>query len=133
MSYSQYMDIANAVMWESIKNTNYNSHNTSKEYKPVAFNFTSYADRAPETYVYPYADTFNPFVMIEGSYESFTSFVYKLINPETYHPSMLLTPDPGTNTFKITNYEAMQTFLSSHPAMSIDPEHSYGVIINEKA
>lgn len=131
MSYSQYMDIANSVMWETIRDTNYNSHNTNSGYKPVGFNYTSYADRSPDTYIYPYADTFNPFVMIEGSYQSFTSFVYKLINPETFHPSMLLTPDPQTNTLTITNYEATQQFLSSHPAMTLSAEFSYGVVIDQ--
>lgn len=131
MSLGQYMDIANSVMWEAIRDTNYNAHNAGSQYKPIAFKYTSYADRSPETYIYPYSDTFNPFVMIEGSYESFTSFVYKLINPETFHPSMLLTPDPQTNTLTITNYEAAQQFLSSHPAMTLSAEFSYGVIIDQ--
>ena len=115
MSYTQYMDIANSVMAEAIHATNYNSHNT---------NSTHYS---PETYVYPYGDVFNPFVMLEGSTESFTSFMYKLINPETYDPSMLLT-NQGTGTpYTITNYEAVEKFLTTHPAASLSAN---GIVID---
>lgn len=132
MSFSQYMDIANAVMWETIHNTNYSSHNTNKGYHPIAFHYNDIADRSPETYTYPYSDVFNPFVLIEGSSESFTSFVYKLINPETYDTTMLLTPDPAVHVSpELSPYEADQKFLSIHPALSLSSELSYGVVINE--
>lgn len=132
MSFSQYMDIANAVMWETIHNTNYSSHNTNKGYHPIAFHYNDIADRSPESYVYPYSDVFNPFEMIEGSSQSFTSFVYELINPETYDTSMLLTPGSATSiTPQITPYEAAEKFLSVHPAYSLSSEMSYGVVINE--
>lgn len=134
MSFSQYMDIANAVMWETIHNTNYSSHNTNKGYHPIAFHYNDIADRSPESYVYPYSDVFNPFEMIEGSSQSFTSFVYELINPETYDTSMLLTPGSATSiTSQITPYEAAEKFLSVHPAYSLSSEMSYGVVINETA
>lgn len=132
MSFSQYMDIANAVMWETIHNTNYSSHNTNKGYHPIAFHYNDIADRSPESYVYPYSDVFNPFEMIEGSSQSFTAFVYDLINPETYDTSMLLTTGSGTTAVPhITPYEATEKFLSIHPAQSLSAEISYGVVINE--
>jgi len=125
------MDIANAVMWETIHNTNYSSHNTDKGYHPIAFHYNDIADRSPESYVYPYNDVFNPFEMIEGSSQSFTSFVYEMINPETYDSSMLLT-NTGTNiTPEITPYQATEKFLSIHPAYSLASEMSYGIVINE--
>lgn len=134
MSFSQYMDIANAVMWETIHNTNYSSHNTNKGYHPVAFHYNDIADRSPESYVYPYSDVFNPFVLAEGSSESFTSFVYQLINPETYDTTKLLTPDPTRHiTPVITPYEAAEQFLSIHPAVSLDAEMDYGIVINARA
>lgn len=133
MSYSQYMDIANSVMWEAIHATNYNSHNTSREFKPVAFHYSDLSDKTPEAYIYPYTDTFNPFVMIEGSTKSFTSFVYGLINPETYDPSMLLTISSGGEPNTITNYEATQKFLTTHPAARLSSESSYGIVIDEQA
>lgn len=132
MSFSQYMDIANAVMWETIHNTNYSSHNTNKGYHPIAFHYNDIADRSPESYVYPYSDVFNPFEMIEGSSQSFTSFVYELINPETYDSSLLLTPNSvTTDAREITPYEAAENFLSIHPAYTLSSEMSYGIVINE--
>lgn len=134
MSFSQYMDIANAVMWETIHNTNYSSHNTNKGYHPIAFHYSDIADRSPESYVYPYSDVFNPFEMIEGSSQSFTSFVYELINPETYDSSLLLTPNSvTTGAREITPYEATENFLSIHPAYTLSSEMSYGIVINETA
>lgn len=131
MSYSQFMDIANSVMAEAIHATNYNSHNTnSTHYSPVAFGYTDLQDRAPETYVYPYGDVFNPFVMLEGTDESFTSHMYKLINPETYDPSMLLTNQGTGSPYTITNYEAAEKFLTTHPAASLDAN---GIIIDGTA
>ncbi len=131
MSYSQYMDIANSVMWEAVHSTNYNSHNTSSvRYNPIAFHYSDLRDRAPETYVYPYGDVFNPFVMLEGSDESFTSHMYKLINPETYDPSMLLTIDSTNAPYTITNLDATQYFLTTHPAASLSAN---GIIIDGTA
>lgn len=128
MSYTQYMDIANSVMWEAVHATNYNSHNiNSTHFSPIAFHYSDYQDRAPETYMYPYGDVFNPFVMLEGSDESFTSHVYKLINPETYDPSMLLTNQGTATPYTITNYDAVQHFLTTHPAASLSAN---GIVID---
>lgn len=116
MNFSQYNDMASAVVSEVVQVRNYNSHNLLNEktkFQPVAIGYSS-----PESYTYPYEDEYNTFVMMEGSSESFTSFVYKLINPETRDPSRVLTPSLKPNEITTTNYKETKTFLSSQPPAS---------------
>lgn len=127
MSFSQYNDMASAVVSEVVQARNYNSHNLESEktkFKPTAIGYNS-----PQTYTYPYEDEYNTFVMIESGGESFTSFVYKLINPETRDPARLLTSSVQPNEITTTNFHETKKFLSTTPPASI-LAGSNGFIIN---
>ncbi len=129
MSFSQYNDMASAVVSEVVQARNYNAHNLSSEktkFKPVAIGYSS-----PQTYTYPYEDEYNTFVMIESSSESFVSFVYKLINPETRDPAKLLTGSVKPNEITTTNFQEPEKFLSTTPPASI-LAGSNGFIIKAK-
>lgn len=129
MSFSKYNDMVSGVVSEVILARNYNSHNIAsekKQFEPVAFEYNS-----PTTYTYPYEDEYNTFVMIESGSESFTSFVYKLISPETRDPARLLTASVKPNEITTTIFQEPEKFLSTTPPASV-LAGSNGFIIDAK-